>query len=106
MLKWMGVRTLRTMGTIMNKKRQQINSERRKRRLIKLAKFRQKLSSFHLSKEEIDKVLKVLKRLGYLKCVRPGVLEVIDDKLWQWLNQNEKIWQPISVIKNHENRKL
>jgi len=106
MLKWGRIWTLGTMTTIINKKEQQINPETR-RRLIKLAKFRQKLSSFHLNKEEIDKVLKVLTKVGYLKFVRPGLLEVVDNKLWEWLVANEKTdWQPISVIKNHDQQKL
>jgi len=92
------------MATIINKEKLQINPERR--RFIKLRDFREKLSSFHLTRTEIDKVLKVLKRLGYLKCVRPGLLEIVDDRLWQWLNQNEKIWQPFPLIKNHDSRKL
>jgi len=105
MLKSVGAKPL-TMTTIIDKERLQINPER-KRRLIKLAKIRQKLSSFHLNKEEIDKVLKVLKRLGYIKGVRPGILEVIDDRLWEWLVANENLaWQPISVIKNNDSKKL
>jgi len=86
------------MATTINKEREQINPEV-KRRLIKLAKVRQKLSSFRLTKQEIDKFLNVLKRIGYLRIVRPGLLEIIDDKLWEWLNQNEEVWQPI--IKKH-----
>jgi len=47
--------------------------------------------------------LKVLKRLGYLKFVRPGILEICDNKLWEWLvNSKKATWQPIPLIKNHE----
>jgi len=88
------------MDIIINSEKHQINSERR--RLVKLSKVRQRLSSFHLTKKEIDKILKFLRKLGYLRFVKPGLIEVLNDDLWVYLCGREN---PLKHVPRKSNAK-
>jgi len=67
-----------------------INSAELKGKIIKFSNICRILSSYHLTREEIKKFLRILEKAGLVKAVKPGYFEILNDDLWLYLSGRRK----------------
>jgi len=79
-------------------------TEKKKKRLVKLKDIAKILSCYHFSRKQVKNLMKIFQQMGIVRFSKKvGYIEILDSRFLILLNRNRKTaWKPIELVENHD----